>query len=716
MASQPNEGSPSTLPEQLVMLGFHKFLVNALSQAKLEKLIDEDTLASAEADVMICGPALCLYFAALRSNTTPPSVPIPGSSRSAQPLILSANTCPPVFQSFFRLWSQCVPDIQGLPSEQQHDLARIICDKEPLNTPAPPILNRLAADIRSVAIEITQRRTFQERYKADLQGALDAGIPTASEKRRVAAFAPPPSYDESSQNGHSPTSSVHSSPQRHPVSLPVTPSRLNAALPATPNAASHPEGMASIEGTLQPSQDQTHLAPNSAAQVVPPSPPVASSSRPRPASPTLLPPDGPAINLIRETLYAALGEVIASNPAIKGLLVSDPARAYFSSVGLAILTVGTDCVTHTGSVITPLGKELTLEECPGPYRPLMMELGNIGKQAKAIVEEDNDKAIAAVRAGLPAPEPRIERLRRMLEHGVAREEERYNSYTPAPAANAPSGLVEGRGVPPAMPVPTILSTTNAVPTLTSAATRTEAPPLPPRRSLEQDQHLQPPTRNSPPTSTTSSPRTSSEQPRGLHNLLHKKRPVSAERPPQNVSTSNASSSDPPVVAPKPIPPSSRPAGTSTAPLSPPMKYPAPKTPPPTRTSESEGAGMAGVGAGAGHLTGGPNATTPQVAMMAHQTSLRTTGNPYESAMGSGAQIPGHDSGAVQAGAMNASPPPPTSTAQATSEPASNPRRSLEGSTVQFANRINGLALNLTRLRMFQERQDMVFKILASVHD
>jgi hypothetical protein len=352
----------------------------------------------------------------------------------------------------------------------------------------------------------------------------------------------------------------------------------------------------------------------------------------------------------------------------------------------------------------------------------MTELGNIGKQAKALVEEDNDRAIAAVRAGEPAPEPRIERLRRMLEHGVAREEERYNSYTPAPAAGVPSGLVEARGAPPPMPVPTLPNAANSASASSSAPTRTEAPTLPPRRSLEQEQSLRPTTTREGASSTTSSPRTSSEQPRehsrGLHNLLHKKRPGSAERPPQNATTSNASSDHPPPVAPKPIPPSSRPAGSSssTTQLSPPTKYAAPKTPPPTRTSESEGPNMAGVGAGPGHLAGGPNVAAPQVAMMAHQTSLRTTGNPYDTAMGSGAQIAGGDTGITQAGAVNASSPPPTSSTQANSDPASNPRRSLEGSTVQFANRINGLALRLTSLRMFQERQDMVFKILASVHD
>ncbi|KAG8788096.1 hypothetical protein FRC19_007686, partial [Serendipita sp. 401] len=58
MSSQTHEAatsaaSASSLTEAIVIHGFHEFLVNALSQAKLEKLLDEDTLASAETDVMI---------------------------------------------------------------------------------------------------------------------------------------------------------------------------------------------------------------------------------------------------------------------------------------------------------------------------------------------------------------------------------------------------------------------------------------------------------------------------------------------------------------------------------------------------------------------------------------------------------------------------------------------------------------------------------------
>ena len=45
-----------TLSEEEVIDGFHIFLQSSLAQAKAEKLLDVDTLASAEADLMVSGP------------------------------------------------------------------------------------------------------------------------------------------------------------------------------------------------------------------------------------------------------------------------------------------------------------------------------------------------------------------------------------------------------------------------------------------------------------------------------------------------------------------------------------------------------------------------------------------------------------------------------------------------------------------------------------
>jgi hypothetical protein len=42
------------------------------------------------------------------------------------------------------------------------------------------------------------------------------------------------------------------------------------------------------------------------------------------------------------------------------------------------------------------------------------------------------------------------------------------------------------------------------------------------------------------------------------------------------------------------------------------------------------------------------------------------------------------------------------------------RRSVEGRAVAFTNRVNGLALGLTRLKTFRERQKDVFKVLSGI--
>lgn len=44
-----------TIDDQTVMDGFHLFLTKSLGQAKAERLLDEQTLASAEADIMVAG-------------------------------------------------------------------------------------------------------------------------------------------------------------------------------------------------------------------------------------------------------------------------------------------------------------------------------------------------------------------------------------------------------------------------------------------------------------------------------------------------------------------------------------------------------------------------------------------------------------------------------------------------------------------------------------
>ncbi|KAG8883367.1 hypothetical protein FRB98_003139 [Tulasnella sp. 332] len=454
---------PTTLDEQHVMNGFHSFLANALAQAKAERLLEEEILASAEADLMVAGPALCLYFAALRSSTTPPSVPIPGSSASGSPpLSLNATTCPPAFHAYFSIWAATVPLIQALPSDQQHDLARIICGREPISQSTSQsqrdVLQRIAADLRAVAIEISQRRTFQERYQADLQAALDHGRPMSPDGRRTpsplrATFQPPPGYEmkdklsptsptyvtsptrrshelerphvmhvvnEDSPTPYSPsaTSGAPISNSRPSSSAPPSPRRSGTQGQAAPPARGHTRNQSSASQFLELPGGYGNQGGDSSS---------GSHSR-RPPSPTILTPLDPAILVIRETLYAALADVLARNPELRALLKTDPARAYFASVGLAILEVSLTSITPEGNIRAVLGAELKLEDAPPNYRPLMQELQRIGRRSKELEEADDARAMELLtESDDPLPEPRMDRVRKMLVKGVARGWEELQS-------------------------------------------------------------------------------------------------------------------------------------------------------------------------------------------------------------------------------------------------------------------------------------------------
>ncbi len=301
---------------------------------------------------------------------------------------LSFENCPPAFAHFLRVWAEAVPKIQALAPEYQHDLARVVCGLQPVTEPVHPSINGIAADIRAVAIEISQRRSFQDRYASDLQAALDAG--EGSRSRKV-SFVPPPMYEESPRP--SPTSSPAPSGRSTP-STPNSPtSDRNKGLPAVPSP-----------GLLSPIHAQSGF-----------------------------------IEFIRETLYAALGDVLERHRSLRQLLKRDPSRAYFSSVAFAILDVATTAVTADGTAIVGvLGTPLRLEDCPTELRPFMQELIAIGAQARELEQVDNETAMKYAQCGEDIPEPILDRVKVIFELGVGNERER--------ARREGRLSVEGRGV------------------------------------------------------------------------------------------------------------------------------------------------------------------------------------------------------------------------------------------------------------------------------
>lgn len=306
-----------------------------------------------------------------------------------------------------------------------------------------PSTNRIAADLRAVAIEISQRRTFQvchpfvlhrltghisrssleltylaydqDRYGSDLQAVLDSDRRPLNGRQESAKakFVPPPAYDEP------------------PLSPPLSPSR-------------------SYQKPLSPKQDKPLAVSDATGHLRPPLSPTSSShtasshgrrsgesSRSRPVSPSILTDEDPVIYLIRETLYASLADVLSTTTSLKSIMRSDPARAYFASVSLAVLDVATKAVTPGGDVKGVLGQYVTFDECPDLLKPAMRGLDAIARRAKEIAEEDDQHAMELLTEGkdeeLAKTVTRMERLKTMLERGAGAEEAR------SPGAGGVSG-------------------------------------------------------------------------------------------------------------------------------------------------------------------------------------------------------------------------------------------------------------------------------------
>lgn len=172
----------------------------------------------------------------------------------------------------FRRWQRTVDSVQRLPTEQAHDVARLICDLEPVTSPVSTLMVKLAADIQAIAIQISQRRTFMERYTQDLEMALH---------RRSPSFNRPPIYAGVSSD---------TSEQQIQQNRPSSQYDNDIALP-TPAATTLPQA-----GNAQ----------------------VAELNIPDTRNEEVM--------IIRETLYAVLADVMSQSKTLGVTLSQDPAR------------------------------------------------------------------------------------------------------------------------------------------------------------------------------------------------------------------------------------------------------------------------------------------------------------------------------------------------------------------------------------------------------
>ncbi|KAG0146162.1 hypothetical protein CROQUDRAFT_671351 [Cronartium quercuum f. sp. fusiforme G11] len=372
----------TNISEEQVIIIFHSYLQASLAQAHAEKLLDESVLTSAEADIQIQGPAICLFLAALRSHEVPPSI-------TTTKIKLNQFNCPSSFTHWFELWASLVPSIHELNQDQKQDLARIICDQEPKSQPIPINLPIIARTLLTISLEISQRRTFQERFNEDLNFALNYGSNTSNQNSR-ANFKPPPAYHECEPRVQLVTKPLNIKPKPHRVI---------------------------------PNPNSTHISP-------------ATTRNGSVTTPDVL----PTLAIIRETVYASLTDVLYSTPSIYNTLCSKSStdgqlsRAYFAALSLAILDVSlsrTNLETQSVNVVQLSANQPTQinsDNCPIALKPLMKEFIYISTLSQTLASEDDTIAMRAALSDEHAffnmsSKTKIERLRFELENGPSLDEQ-----------------------------------------------------------------------------------------------------------------------------------------------------------------------------------------------------------------------------------------------------------------------------------------------------
>ncbi|KAM0755320.1 hypothetical protein T439DRAFT_337849 [Meredithblackwellia eburnea MCA 4105] len=370
-----------------IIFCFHRILVDSLAEARGENLVTDDELESGDVDIQIAGPSLALFFAAIGSKGAPPSISAPDGSFN-----LTSTNCPPSFKSFFTLWQKGVPQVQRLSSEARHDLALLLCGKDAESSPLRPDVARLAADLKAVAIEIIQRRTFQQQFGTDLEQALNSSVKPRrsgeSSRSSVAGsaigYVPPPEYEDTEVG-----------PNGEKLEF-------------------------KYRGKEKPEEDLT---------------------------PELL--DNLAV--IRETLYSALADCIVEAPSIVSLARRGPewaSRVFFTSTALSILEIALTRMDHTGVRVVNMGRSTPVvigpQQTPTYLRPFLTKLMEVSDAAKAMAEEDDERAIREASEGNVTSEPKLDRLRERLElgAGAGTEEDRAAASQDASVGNLANAINE----------------------------------------------------------------------------------------------------------------------------------------------------------------------------------------------------------------------------------------------------------------------------------
>ncbi|CAG7851954.1 SubName: Full=Uncharacterized protein {ECO:0000313/EMBL:CCA66658.1} [Serendipita indica DSM 11827] len=142
-------------------------------------LIEPEMVVAARQDMSICGTALDLLASAVLADGDPPICELPlvkmdanGKPYAENTVPVTSSNSPDALKPFFAAWQNVAQRVQQLDPPRQSTIARIICDLDLTESVMHPLVNQLATDLRKLAKEINQSRSFLDQLDEAMMNAL----------------------------------------------------------------------------------------------------------------------------------------------------------------------------------------------------------------------------------------------------------------------------------------------------------------------------------------------------------------------------------------------------------------------------------------------------------------------------------------------------------------------------------------------------------------
>ncbi|CAG7846365.1 SubName: Full=Uncharacterized protein {ECO:0000313/EMBL:CCA69034.1} [Serendipita indica DSM 11827] len=212
----------SPVPEELSVYG-EETIIEGLAW-RLELLLDisppyglivPEMVWAARQDPNICGPALNLLWSAIYTDAESPVCEIPlvkidtyGLKHADYTIPITSYNAPESLRHILYKWEHLARRLRRIEPRFHVDIARIICDMDPLESPLVPEVMRVADDMQKLAEDLTNRRLFFDYLRQRTHQSVHQGYSANTSDARSSSTSSASSGTETSSENSTTISSI----------------------------------------------------------------------------------------------------------------------------------------------------------------------------------------------------------------------------------------------------------------------------------------------------------------------------------------------------------------------------------------------------------------------------------------------------------------------------------------------------------------------------